>query len=73
MVVAFYFAGKQRPAQEVFEGIGDAVEELEDLEGFGVARRGAEEEQLVLDDGVEEGRRIRVGEVYERGSRRRVS
>jgi hypothetical protein len=39
------------------------VQELEDLERFGVGGAGAEEEKLVLHDRVEERGGIRVGKV----------
>lgn len=45
------------------------MQEFEDLEGFGVGGAGAQEEQLVLYDRVEECRGIRVREVDQRGAR----
>lgn len=48
------------------------MQELEDLEGFRVGAAGAEEEQLVLDDGVEQRRGVGVGQVDQRRARRGV-
>jgi hypothetical protein len=48
------------------EGVGDAVQELENAEGLRVDGAGAQEEQLVVDERVEEGGRIGGGQVDER-------
>jgi hypothetical protein len=48
------------------EGVGDAVQELENAEGLRVGGAGAQEEQLVVDERVEEGGRIGGGQVDER-------
>lgn len=39
------------------------MEEGEESEGIGVGRRGAEKQQLVLDNGVEQSGRVGVGQV----------
>lgn len=72
MVVCLDFGGQQRSAQVVFQDVCDAVQELEDLQGLRVGRAWRQEEQLVLDDGVEEGGGIGGGEVDKRWSRSRV-
>lgn len=48
------------------------MQELEDLQGLCVGGARAEEQQLVLDNRVEQRRRIRVGEVDQRRPRGRV-
>ena len=48
------FAREEWTAEEFFEGVGDAVQELEDEEGFGVGGGGREEEEVILEDGVED-------------------
>jgi hypothetical protein len=45
------------------------VQELEDLEGFGVGGAGTQEEELVLDERVEECGWVGAREVDQRGSR----
>jgi hypothetical protein len=70
VVVGLNLARQQGRAQEVLEHIGDAVQELEDLEGLCVRGAWAQEEQLVLDNRVEQRGRVGVGQVDERRPRR---
>lgn len=49
------------------------MQELKDLQGLCVAARWAQQQELVLEYGVEESGRVGVGEVYQRGARLGVS
>lgn len=49
--------------EEVFEGIDDAMEELENEEGFDLRGGRGEEEEIGVCKAEDEGGRARVGEV----------
>ena len=68
VVVCCDFGREKGRAEELFESICYAVEEFEDEEGFGVGECGGEEEQVVLEDGVEAYWWVEGGEVDEAGS-----
>lgn len=72
IVIALDLGREQRGAEVVFEHIGDAVQELEDLEGIGVGGTRGQEEQLVLDNRVEQRGGVGGGEVDQRRPRCRV-
>lgn len=65
IVVVLDLDGQDRRADEVLEGIDDAVEELEDEERLDLGGRRDEEQEVRVSQAEDESRRVRVGEVDE--------
>lgn len=63
VVVVLNLDREDRRTEEVFEGIDDAVEELEDKEGFDLRGGRGEEEEIGVCKAEDECGRARVGEV----------
>jgi hypothetical protein len=57
--------GQERRAQELLEGVDDAVQELEDQEWFDLGRGRQEEEEVRMAETENERRWVGVGQVDE--------
>lgn len=70
VIIGGEFGGEEGRAEEFLEGVGDAVEEFQDEERLNVIGGWGEEEEVVMDDGEEDGGRFGRGEVnYTRSGR----
>lgn len=61
-----------RRAEEFFEGIDGAVQELENQEGLDFRRRSQEEEEVRMPETEKEGRRVGIGQIDEVRTRKRM-